>query len=197
MRKLNDSSQPAAGDHEHDMDSIGDLKPTDILVEATATGQSTAGGEGGDQPSLTEDATDHHNIVSDMLLSERVSFYPNTLQHPATGGAKELSPPRGVTSAAVTLRGAGYKVPQSCDIKPGPNSKGQLVASNKGGAKLLYEGYNYTMKKSVNHHVYWICAHRKKIGCTGSLRTTRALEAHKVGLNSFSSEPRKSLLDGC
>ena len=48
----------------------------------------------------------------------------------------------------------------------------EVIRSNKGGQKLIVEGFLYTKRNSTKERVYWRCANTAKFDCTGSIVTS-------------------------
>ena len=46
-----------------------------------------------------------------------------------------------------------------------------IILSNKGGQKLCYGGYMYTVKATTNNSTRWECSARKSAQCNGFVRT--------------------------
>lgn len=47
----------------------------------------------------------------------------------------------------------------------------EIIHSNKGGAKLCYEGFMYTIQVTRKTKVWWRCVKRSSGQCRGSLTT--------------------------
>ena len=46
-----------------------------------------------------------------------------------------------------------------------------VIVSNKGGRKLCYGGFMYTVKATTNNSMRWECSTRKSTQCRGFVRT--------------------------
>ncbi|KAL8567872.1 hypothetical protein ACOMHN_058994 [Nucella lapillus] len=47
----------------------------------------------------------------------------------------------------------------------------EIVTSNKGGAKISYQGFLYTKKATKKTRIRWECSHRKGLSCKGAITT--------------------------
>jgi hypothetical protein len=48
----------------------------------------------------------------------------------------------------------------------------EILRNNKGGAKLVLDGYMYTQKRVSDTKIYWRCAQTRRFHCSGSITTT-------------------------
>ena len=52
----------------------------------------------------------------------------------------------------------------------------EIIRSNKGGRKLCYQGYLYTVKRTNQRSITWECSQKKYFNCSGSLQSDVAIE---------------------
>jgi len=48
----------------------------------------------------------------------------------------------------------------------------EVIKSNKGGKKLIRDGFIYTQRRATEVKIYWRCAKTERFGCSGSIITT-------------------------
>lgn len=56
----------------------------------------------------------------------------------------------------------------------------EVITSNKGGRKLIFENHMYTIKKESDVVIYWICTRRQSDKCNGALKTLITLDEPQV-----------------
>ena len=64
----------------------------------------------------------------------------------------------------------------------------EIIKTNKGGQKIILDGYMYTKKSTSNSHIWWTCV-RRNDHCKGSLKTSVTMDDYVKG-NEHNHDPR-------
>ena len=57
----------------------------------------------------------------------------------------------------------------------------EVIRSNKGGQKILLDGYMYTKKSTRKACIWWSCVCSRTLQCKGSLKTSLTVEDPEIG----------------
>ncbi|CAL4173740.1 unnamed protein product, partial [Meganyctiphanes norvegica] len=71
----------------------------------------------------------------------------------------------------------------------------EIIHSNKGTRKLLYDGYAYTVHKENKTRIRWICSQKKSRNCNGAI-STDILVTDTLNYVEHSHEPDHIYMQG-
>ena len=58
----------------------------------------------------------------------------------------------------------------------------ELLTTQRGGIKCIFEDHIYTRKRENAGFIYWYCAKRDMNGCRGAMKSTITMESPSVRL---------------